>query len=366
MALPPVWKIRRELRSTLDQAQALVLQLFFPLIRPLYDRKELADLQVHVGQAECGTRLVLYLVFQPLGLPRSHYLAIEEFLRQGHTVMVVSNGRLVKEDRERLQSLCWRVLERENTGYDFGGYRCGFHYLKQQGFFPEVLSLVNDSVWFPVVPDDKTLVKTECVVRDFGGAVCLDEAPPRKGSLVLSYWLTFRRMLLQSESFQEFWRQYVPTDSKTLAVKLGERGLSRYLHDSGWRAEGLYTKPVLMDTLRHASGEDLRRTLLYAAYTDSDFVSESQQLLSRYQSSESWRLDCLAFIEKVAGRRNWIHSFCYAAVGILGVPFLKKNNLRLQVLMREQYIRAVHAGHLPRPSDPMLSEIEASVSSRRS
>jgi hypothetical protein len=55
------------------------------------------------------------------------------------------------------------------------------------------------------------------------------------------------------------------------------------------------------------------------------------------------------FINEVARKRNFLHSFCYLAFGLLKVPFVKKTRFKLPLLMRQQYITVVEAGHMSKP-----------------
>lgn len=358
MAMPPAWKVKREFRSALDQLKAWGLQIISPILRVFYDRRELTEIQVHEGQRPLNKKLVIYLVYQPRGLLASNFIAINHIVSAGHEVLFVSNGSLSASDLNRLKPLCWRVLERENIGYDFGGYRCGLHYLKNLNIYPDILTLVNDSIWFPVIEEADLLTKTEQIVSDFGGAVCFDDSGSKAGKLILSYWVTLRDVLLRSEIFWNYWKHYLPSSNKTLAVKLGERGLSRIMNKFDRTIEGVYTLENFLLAMQKANTHQLELTLKYAAFTDLSFENECQKILDAFEDSDTWRNDCLEFIEKVSRRRNFLNSFCYAAIAILRVPFIKKNQLRLQVLMRLQYIRAIDAGDLPAPAPAILDEIK--------
>lgn len=357
MNLPPAWKVRRELYTAFDQGRALLLWLLSPFRGLTYDHFERRSLIVHEGQAAAGPQMVIVLLYQPYGMPDSQWHAIDYLIANGQSLMVVANGGLPVGDVNRLKGLCWRVLERKNIGYDFGGYRSGLNYLRNQAVVPEILTLMNDSIFFPVLQQSDWLHRTAAAVTDFGGAVCLGDVNDSKGPLALSYWLTLRKPLLKSPAFWRFWQRYVPTGNKTYTVKHGERGLSFKMHQEGFSAHGKVTLQTFMATLRSASTDQLCLTLTYAAFTDLNFKENCEQLLNTVSDSDEWRSDCLNFVERVARRRNFLHSFCYAAVALLQVPFIKKGPMRLQVLMRQQYLRAVKAGHLPTPHPSILDEI---------
>ncbi len=358
MGWPPLWKIKRELHTARDQALALILRLCDPLRRLFYDRQELLKIQVHLGDGVLQDRLVLYLVYQPQGLPASQFEAIRELAAQGHAVLVMANGGLPERDVQALKSLCWRIIERPNRGYDFGGYRCGLHHLRQQSVLPEVLTLMNDSMCYPLLPGTELLQRSEASIAYFGGAVGLEEHAPWHGQLILSYWLTLKKPLLESDDFWAFWRTYVPASNKTYTVKYGERGLSRRLNADGRPVQSIYNHHFFMQAMRGATWQDLQLSLRYAAFVDPELELECARLLQLAPGTPGWREACLDFVERVAQRRNFLNAFPYSAVAILKVPFIKKSPLRLQVASRQQYLRAVRAGDLPAPSSGVLADIE--------
>lgn len=363
MMLPPFWKIKREFLASQDQIKAWGLQLATPLRRLNFDRREFKTLTVHDGERDLSNKLVLYLVFQPNGLIASNFIAIDYLVSRGHGVFLVSNGSLSPEDLEKLKPVCWKIIERENRGYDFGGYRAGLRYLKKNGIFPDMLTIVNDSIWFPLSNDSRILEKTEQVISDVGGAVCLENSDSRRGKTLLSYWITLRKTILQMPEFWDYWERYIPTGNKTLTVKLGERGFSRQMYSAGREMDSIFTIDAFLKAMRVATAHELRLTLKYGSFTDQIFEKECDRLLAAAEDTPDWCNSCLDFIERVSRSRNFLHSFCYPSIKILGVPFLKKNHLHLQILMRQKYLRAVYAGDLPAPQPAILHEIENNLKS---
>lgn len=359
--MPPIWKIKRELLGLYDQIKAILLILLTPLRKFFYDRYELNEINVIHGDRCLQEKLVIFLVFQPNGLSESIFESIRYIVQQSYEILFISNGKIKESDINKIIPLCWRVIERKNIGYDFGGYRCGLHYLKNQNIFPENLTLINDSVWFPLIPDLDFLNQTECIDSDFGGAVFLSNSKRKNKGLVLSYWLTIRKSLLQTSQFWSYWRKYIPTSNKTLTVKRGERGLSHHMYLAGLDLDGVFSTEKFLNVIHDASHCQLKLTLKYGSFTDPAFQDECTQLYDMAEETDLWRNSCLDFINRVVKRRNFLHSFCYPCVAILRVPFIKKNNLRLQVLMRQKYLQAVYAGDLPSPSPSILKEIEISA-----
>lgn len=361
MKLPPLWKIKREMHTARDQLRGMILQMTAAYWRSRYKKKELLNLKMYDGERPLSADLVLYLIYQPNKIPVSVLVSLEYIIAQGYEVLLVSNAPLSNDTLTKLRALCWKIIERPNIGYDFGGYLCGLNFLRNSNVIPNNLTLVNDSIWFPVISSTNILTETKKVVSDFGGAVGLADKSHRDQELVLSYWITVSGRLFQDDSFWKFWDNYTPTSNKSLTVKLGERGLSRAMHSEGLAFNTLYNMEIFISTLRISSFENLKLTLKYGAFTDIEFQKECNDLQRTANNSEAWRRLCLEFVTRVAVKRNFLHSFPYAAIALLHVPFVKKSNLRLHVLMREKYLLAVQAGDLQAPDSKILEEIRLSI-----
>lgn len=361
MKLPPAWKIRRELLALVDQIKALLLILFAPIRKVIYEKRELRDIRLCEGERVLNKNLILYLIYRPGSLLDSHYAAINSFISQGSEVLLISNGKLSLIDIEKLKKITWRIIERENVGYDFGGYRCGLNYLKSKDIYFDSIHLINDSIWYPILGESRIFHHLRDVVDDFGGAVCLPDGKFNNSGLILSFWLTINRALFDSEIFWDFWRKYIPSGNKTLTVKLGERGISRHMNKEGRVVAGLFTLNEFKNAIESADFEQLKLTLRYASFTDLNFQEECEDLLLAFAQNESWRNTSINFINKVVSKRNFLHSFCYPSIAIMGVPFLKKNNLKLQIEMRKKYVAAVKNGDLPMPEADIFAEIVESI-----
>lgn len=361
MKWPPLWKIKRELSATQDQLQGIALRISAPFWRSRYEKRELRSLKIHQGDRPLCGNLVVYLIYQPSGVADSVLISLDYLISQGHEVLIVSNTPLSEEDLKKLKKSCWRIIERPNIGYDFGGYLCGLNHIKQDNISPAMVTLINDSIWFPIIPNNNIISQTELLISDFGGAVGLQEKSRNRRQLVLSYWVTISGKLFRDNIFWNFWRNYIPTSNKSLTVKLGERGLSKFMHAQERNFQTLYNTDSLITALRGSSLERLKLTLKYSSFTDSSFKIECENLLATANESEAWRLSCIDFVARVTNKRNFLHSFPYASIALLQVPFIKKNNLRLQVLMRVQYLLAVQNRDLPAPDSRILSEIRRSV-----
>jgi hypothetical protein len=356
--LIPMWKVRRELRATLEQIHALIIQMCFPLIRFKNHFFPMHESQSVQGQKVLGTRVVVYLVFPDGDDLFDRLEALDYFLGQGSSVICVVNGNLSPHWMDQFCLRCAFVLIKENNGYDFGGYQSGILFLNNLKHDFDHLHVINDSVIIPIVLNEAIFRDIESTSNSgFGGAMALPMKKPDSKigcpnqviNLTLSYWLYFSGHVARTDCFQTYWSRYIATRSKALTLRYGERGLSSHMAFHGYPSNALYTLHLVSKILREQPPEILFRTLQYASFTDDKFAAKCAQLLIEYETSIEWSEAARNFIIEVAEKRNFLHSFCYLAFGLLGVPFIKKTKFKLPLLMRQQYITAVEAGHMSQP-----------------
>jgi hypothetical protein len=363
----PLWKVRRELRATYDQGLALLIQLAFPFIRlqkRLFPTAEPSPLK---GQKTLGKRVVLYLVFPGSDDDLSDRLdALDYFQDRSASVVCVINGTVAPHWLEQFARRCAYVLTRANKGYDFGGYQRGVLFLNELGHGFEHLHIINDSVLMPVVLNETIFNDIEsAATTGFGGAVALPMGEPaakggtpaRPALLALSYWLYFSGAVARSACFQSYWLRYVATSSKVLTVRHGERGLSRYMATQGHPATALHTVESVAAVLQGLAPEVFARILHYASFTDEPFAARCAELVTAVEQTPEWSESARSFIQEVALRRNFLHSFCYLSHEVLHIPFIKKTRIRLPYLMRQKYIAAVERQQIKRPPDRIWNRL---------
>lgn len=162
-----------------------------------------------------------------------HYL--EALARLGcETVFVSTAPGLDANCIERIRPLTTRIILRENRGYDFGSWRDGLATCGELTRYDRLL-IVNDSVYGPI--------------RDLGEVfeTMRDRGAPAWGitdSLVYvhhlqSYFLVFERPVLESDVFQDFWRELPDHLFKHSVIVQGELGLSRRLARAGFELAAL-------------------------------------------------------------------------------------------------------------------------------
>ena len=141
-------------------------------------------------------------------------------------ILVVSNSPLDGTARERLEGVATTVIERENVGFDVGGYQDGldaFGWDRLRSFGE--LVLFNYTFFAPVNPWKNLFDRVdEWGDVDFWGITEHDEVRPHpflaKSVMprhIQSHWIAVRNPLLTSADFREYWRS-MPRISSYLSL----------------------------------------------------------------------------------------------------------------------------------------------------
>ncbi len=369
------WKIKRELRRLRQQLQAIPELFYEPLLCRWHDARREHRLQVTSGGAPAQNKVAIYLVYQPSGLSLSTLLTCDHLKAQGYAPMVVSNSPVDQASRTRLLPRVWRLLERPNFGYDFGGYRDGLWLLQRWAVRPRCLILMNDSIWFPARKNDQTIASMESMAADFCGVLKLGDdhavtTRRRRPAFLGSFFLMFKEKALQSDAFVNFWEQYRCTSNKYKTIRRGERGISAAMIAAGMSWGSVFDKAAFQAQVRSMGKDALHQLLTEIVITNPDLDSSRRQLLqtefiAMENLSAATRSRIIEIVLEATGRNN---IFSSAPINLLRdhkLPFIKKatdvpNHLALKRLVRtlderpsdlsmpsvvEQELRALVARH---------------------
>lgn len=213
-------------------------------------------------------RFVFFLFYDPDGYVDSAVLHTLNGLRpHAEHIMVVSNGFLQAESRERLAAAADEVFERENVGFDSGAYRSaigrvGYSKLEE---YDEVM-LVNYTFFGPITTFDDLFARMDPKPIDFWGMTDHVATAPHpilgKGVMpehLQSYWIAFRKSLVSSADFREYWASLPNGMSYHDVITVFETALTRHFADLGYAWESAY--PAGNYTVNNASMEQPVRLL---------------------------------------------------------------------------------------------------------
>lgn len=180
-------------------------------------------------------RLALYAHYSSSG---EIALYVLHFLRQlrelGFQICFISNSPIPQSKEQELHELCEKIIQRENTGYDFAMWQRALAEYELSQF--EELLLTNSSIVGPFHPLEPLWRRPEANDCDFWGLTDNDDL----GHHLQSYFLLFRRKVLEHPCFQTFWRSVLPFRDKQVVIGSYEIGLTRWLEEHGLRWNALF------------------------------------------------------------------------------------------------------------------------------
>ena len=343
------WKVRRELKRIRQQLALMSAALYEPVLRRLHKRRFARGFPEHPGAVGLLSKVAIFIVWQPGGLSAVTLDTCRHLRAAGYSVMLISNAPLRRDDISRVAPHVWRIIERPNFGYDFGGYRDGIKLLEREGISPDNLIILNDSVYFPVFPDDDTIERMERAEADICGVVLR-----RRGrtKFLESYFYLLKGHVLRHGAFRDFWQCYPLTSNKYQTIRRGERGFGVAMDTAGLRIDAMFPKRDFHAAIMAADHATLRRIVDHAALP-SRRATQHARALARTGTPEELR----EFIRVQTEKRQFYSAFPVASHGLMHFPVLKRSNNAVALAWRRQYLRAVDAGVLAPPIPAIADEL---------
>lgn len=353
----PLWKLRREWARLKQQLSALPERLFEPAARRRHDAAFEAGFPVHQGAVAQRGKIALVLIYQPNGVAESLVLMCAHLVAKGYAPLVVSNAPLTIRDHERLLPHAWRLLLRPNFGYDFGGYRDGIRQLARWNITPDRLLVLNDSIWFPLTRDETLISALESSPADLSGTILRQRGEER---FLESYCYMIPGKTVSNKAFQSYWNELQITSNKYKVIRRGERGFSRAMRAAGLTLAPVYPYDAFFETLDKQDDHFLRKTLTYAAHAHDEYETVRQRLLAE-PAAPDWRARALAHIRATIPREQPYSAYPFAMVRLFSYPLVKTSNDHVAMLWRDAYLRAIDAGDLPPPIEPIHTELRCKM-----
>lgn len=364
MSLPPIWKVRREVRRVKDQMK--VATLYEPTLRILHGKWLANRAQPILGKVVLGKKVAIFILFQPKGVANSIYFSCDHLIAHGYSPVILSNAPLSDSDRAALLERSALLLERPNFGYDFGAYQDGVRLLDRMGLKPDRLILMNDSTWFPLRANDTSIARMEASGEAFIGHLYKTEPRIRRGrDHMESHFLMFDRTALQSDEFKCFWKLYSMTSSRSNTIERGEKGITIAMFEAGFGSQGLVSKISVLERLANEPFAVLKRMLIEASFDLNKFHHATQDLIATATDTAEWRQKVLDHV------RDMIQSFVttlsatfiYFTMTRLDLGFVKKSNDECFHKTRIKVLEMEKSGDIEPLNHDVRAEMKAAVAS---
>ena len=197
-------------------------------------------------KCEKAKRLAIYATFDKNGIIDDYILyCLNELCNVADDLAVVSNNKLPAPEKCKLTMASW-VYERNDSGYDMGGFAHVINSLASQGQLEKYDEIIfmNDSVFGPFYPFSDMFLKmdgmeeldfwgiTKRGVSDFDGG---DQIYPEHIQL---YFYVVKKRMAHSHDFSEYWRKITEkvTDFRS-AILNYEFAFTQYFADRGYKWE---------------------------------------------------------------------------------------------------------------------------------
>lgn len=347
-AMIPLWKVKRELARLRLQLAQWHWFLFGTARRRAHDAARARLVTVTEGAAPLTPDVAILLCYQPGGVLTSFLAEVDHFRARGFAPVVVSNLPLSGKDLSALQSRAHLVIQRPNYGYDFGGYREGIKTLWDRGVTPRNLVIKNDSIWFPIWPDDDLLDRALADPADLWG-LYLNQSV-RRGELahLQSYFYRFSGRLCAAPEFREWWENLFLSDNKHAVIHQCEIKLTGWFRDRGFSTGSLVDTARLRAALLDLDEAALLQVLAYQAQVETRIAPWVAPILAAGRITPE---DRALIAEKSA--RGAIGSYLMIShpsvlLDRLKMPVLKKDRQAIYALQRREIGQSsVAAGLLP-------------------
>ena len=193
-------------------------------------------------------RLGIFFFYDGEGVVDRYIKVMLEGLQdQLSELIVVANGKLNDEGREKLSHYARRIIVRDNKGLDVWAYKTALdHYgwAALQEF--DELVLFNATIMGPIFPFEEMFSEMAARDLDFWGPTWFHAAPSeyrgeidelRNPKHLQSHFHVYRRSLVASPEFQAYWDELPEMRTYLDSVTKHEIPFTRHFQDLGYRAD---------------------------------------------------------------------------------------------------------------------------------
>ena len=206
-------------------------------------------------------RLLIYVHFNKYDhISRHVFYQIEHMRPLFEKLIFISNSQLSLSEVEKLRDkkLIDEFIQRENTGYDFGAWHdgmalVGFDKLKEY----DSITVMNDTCFGPLWDMEPIYQRYESDPEvDFWGMTNHQEVKQRNlfiNEHLQSYFISFKKRLVQSTVFQNFWQSIENYIDVQKVIDNYETQYTKKFVDAGFKYQTILNTIPLKDDFFHSN-----------------------------------------------------------------------------------------------------------------
>ena len=206
-------------------------------------------------------RLLIYVHFNKYDhISRHVFYQIEHMRPLFEKLVFISNSKLSLSEVEKLREkkLIDEFIQRENTGYDFGAWHdgmalVGFDKLREY----DSITVMNDTCFGPLWDMEPIYQKYESDSKvDFWGMTNHQEVKQRNlfiNEHLQSYFISFKKRLVQSTVFQNFWQSIENYIDVQKVIDNYETQYTKKFVDAGFEYQTILNTIPLKDDFFHSN-----------------------------------------------------------------------------------------------------------------
>ena len=247
-----------------------------------------------------------------------------------HVVCVINKSKMSEEWITEIKKRDASILLRPNVGRDFGAYRAGFHFVKENTGLEKITNLIfaNDSVFF--LDESKKALKS---VIDSNKDITSLFLNFQFHLHAQSFFVNYKSNVIKSKTFIGFWKSYYPSQERKHAINKGEVKLSRKLQKRGYQFQMYYSAEYLLKTLSNYKPNLPEMANIYKIHGDAQSLRRKEYLPNPF-------LDL--FSSRTANSENISHLFATYLTRTVGAP-LKLDVLKTGAATTNEVSAALHS-----------------------
>ena len=206
-------------------------------------------------------RLLLYVHFNKYNRVSSHvYYQLTQMRPLFSRVVFITNSCLSQENQDKLrsQNLMDNFLQRENIGFDFAAWRDGMNHIGFDNLDSyDIVTVMNDTCFGPLWDVKEHYLSYEKQDEiDFWG-LTNNRATKQFKEHIQSYFITFKKAVIQSEAFHNFWENIQNHADVQRVIDDYETQVTTTLLDAGFKYG------VIFDTTKEDASHMLHADFSY-------------------------------------------------------------------------------------------------------